>query len=176
MGGSRDGTVLASCSQGALVLICDPGLAAVFLQASVYPSEKWGPWKHPLSIPALEGPLIGLHPGVATADCQHVGKHRQRDIWGAGKRSLALGAPYPSDLVAISLDVCPGRFSLAGMKEEEGPVLSLPLRLATMSQGPDRTQHRSGRCAYLTRAPILVTPGRKAAASFLFCRFFFFFL
>ena len=49
------------------------------------------------------------------------------------------------------------------MKKGEGPVPSLPLRLATVSQGPDRTQQCSGHHAYLTQAPILVTPGRKGS-------------
>lgn len=52
---------------------------------------------------------------------------------------------------------------------------SLPLRLATVSQGPDRTQHLSGHRMYLTQAPILVTPGRKGSHIFSVLQTFFFF-
>lgn len=59
---------------------------------------------------------MGFHSGVATAGHQHVGKQRQREVWGAGRRRLgcrkALGTLYlDDDLVAICLKVLPGRFS-----------------------------------------------------------------
>ena len=73
-----------------------------------------------------------------------------------------------------SFSVMRGDVFLAGMKEEEGPVPSLPLRLATVSQGPDRTQHLSGHRMYLTQAPILVTPGRKGSHIFSVLQIFFF--
>ena len=51
---------------------------------------------------------------------------------------------------------------------------SLPLRLATVSQGPDRTQHLSGHRAYLTQAPIFVTPGRTGSCILSVLQVFFF--
>lgn len=59
---------------------------------------------------------MGFPSGVATADHQHVGKQRQREVGGGRKEkaglSKSLGTPYlDDDLVAIRLKVLPGRCS-----------------------------------------------------------------